>query len=101
MAIGIRSRIVIPFYPKTDGQIQRVNKIIEASLHAFANLEMNTSVKLVPMAGFAFDTTHTPAIGPLPFYTNYADHVNSSTSQPQIDIHPLASKAYRRIHDDC
>jgi hypothetical protein len=76
-AIGIKPRMLIVFYPETDGQTERVNQTIEAFLRAFGNRQMSNWVELLPMAEVAYNHNRTTATGHSVLYANYGFHPNS------------------------
>jgi hypothetical protein len=59
------------FHPQTDGQIERINQMIEAYLQSFINYEMDNWVGLLPMVEFAYNNSVTQATSMSHFFTNY------------------------------
>ena len=47
------------FHPKTDGQTERVNQVIEAYLRPYINREQDDWVDLLPMAEHAYNNSVT------------------------------------------
>jgi len=71
---GIRPRMSTAFHPQTDGQMERLNQMIEVYLRAFINKEQNDWVSLLPMAEFAYNNSVTIGNGITLFFANYGFH---------------------------
>jgi hypothetical protein len=63
------------FHPQTDGQIERINQIIEVYLQSFINYKMDNWVRLLPMVEFAYNNSVTQSTGMSPFFANYGWHL--------------------------
>ena len=91
--MGIRPRMSTSFHPQTDGQTERVNKVIEAYLHPYLNQEQDDWTDLLPMADHAYNSSTTSATGMTHFYANYGTHPESLNPQRTEVMNP-ASRAY-------
>jgi len=47
------------YHPKTDGQTEQVNQILEQYLQVYINYQKDDWVNLLPLAEFAYTTLHT------------------------------------------
>ena len=72
--LNIRQRLLSTYYPKTDGQSERSNQIIEGYLRAYVNYSQNDQVNQLPLAKFATNNYVLESIGVIPFYTNEGRH---------------------------
>jgi hypothetical protein len=89
----IRPRMSRAFYPKTDGQTERLNQTIEAYLWSLVHHEQDDGAGLRPMAEFAYNNSVTTASGLSPFYANYGFHPTATNPTAVYPLNP-ASKAY-------
>ena len=76
--LEIKRRLFTAFHPKTDGQTERQNNIMEAYLRAFVNWEQNNWVHLLPMAEFAYNNTMNASTNHMPFELNCGFHLQVS-----------------------
>jgi len=90
---GIRSSMSTAFHPQTDGQIERLNRTIEAYLRAFVSKEQDDWVRLLPMAEFAYNNSTTTGNRMSPFYANYGFHPAAMNPTSMEPLNP-ASTAY-------
>ena len=73
--LGIKRRLSMIFYSKTDGQIERQNSMMEAYLRAFVNFEQNDWAWLLSMAEFAYNNAKNASTGFTPFELNCGYHL--------------------------
>ena len=74
---GIGPRMFMALHPQTDGQTERLNKVIKAYLEPILNKEQDDSQELLPMAQHAYNNSVTTATEMTPFYANYRRHPES------------------------
>ena len=100
---GIRPRMSTAFHPQTDGQMERLNQMIEAYLRAFVSKEQDDWVRLLPMAEFAYNNSTTTGNGMSPFYANYGFHpaaMNPVSTEPLNPASQLYAHWMHTIHDE-
>ena len=51
----IKERLSMAFHPQTDGQTERQNQTLEQYLRAYIIYQQDDSVKLLPMAEYAYN----------------------------------------------
>ena len=66
------------FHPESDGQTERVNESVELHLRIFCGYLKNDWADLLPMAGFAYNSTHHSSIAMSPFFANHGYHPRMS-----------------------
>ena len=59
------------FHPDSDGQIERVNQVIEDMLRAYCNRQPSSWVKYLPLVEFAYNSSHHRSLGMSPFKALY------------------------------
>ena len=69
-ALGIELHLSTAFHPKTDGQTERVNQILEQYLRIYGDYSQTDWVDLLPLAEFAYNSTTHSATGVSPFFAN-------------------------------
>ena len=71
---GIKQLNSSAFHPQTDGQTERVNRVVEDFLRHFSDKNQSNWPKLLPFAEFAFNNAKHDSTGYTPFYLNYGYH---------------------------
>jgi hypothetical protein len=70
-ALGITRNLSMAFHPEIDGQMERVNGIIEQYLQAYCNYQQDTWKQLLPITEFCYNNTQLETTRVIPFYANY------------------------------
>jgi hypothetical protein len=77
---GIQQLPSTAYHPQTDGQTERVNRILEDTLRHFANAEQTNWDALLPMVEFAINNAQHASTGFTPFFLNYGRHPKTPLS---------------------
>lgn len=77
---GVKQLPSTAFHPQTDGQTERVNRVLEDVLRHFTNAEQTNWDTLLPMVEFAINNSQHASSGFTPFYLNYGLHPNTPLS---------------------
>lgn len=87
------------FHPQTDGQTERVNRVLEEYLRSYVGPLQDDWDSFLPMAEFAMNDSHQKSIGMSPFYMNYGCHPRMPTtlSTPKRD-NPSGKDYVENIH---
>ena len=72
--LGTRQAMSTAHHPETDGQTERMNRVLEETLRHFVNDRMDNWDVLLPAAEFAVNNSHQQSIGTTPFHVNYGYH---------------------------
>ncbi len=72
--LGIKRKLSTIFYPRTDGQTERQNSIIEMYLRVFVNEEQNDWARLLSIAEFAYKNDKNASTGHTLFELNFGYH---------------------------
>ena len=62
------------YHPQTDGQTERVNRVLEEFLRHYVSPEQNDWDRLLPMAEFAVNNAWHESVQNTPFFLNYGQH---------------------------
>ena len=68
--LGIKRKLSTAYHPKTDGQSENTNQIMEQYLRTFVNYYQNNWDELLCMAEFASRCVESTATGMSPFFAN-------------------------------
>jgi hypothetical protein len=71
---GVQRRLSSAFHPQTDGQTERMNKVLEEYLRHFVSPSQTDWDMLLSAAEFALNDTYQASIGSTPFYLTYGQH---------------------------
>jgi len=91
--LDIKANLSTAYHPETDGQMERVNQILEQYLRVFINHQQDNWKHLLPLAEFAYNNTQHSATSVTPFFANKGFHPKlkvSLESVPSESVHELA-----------
>ncbi|MGQ3285828.1 RNase H-like domain-containing protein [Bosea sp. (in: a-proteobacteria)] len=72
--LGTQSRLSTAYHPQTDGQTERMNRVLEEMLRSFVSPNLKNWDTLLPLAEFAVNNAKQASTGHSPFYLNYGRH---------------------------
>jgi len=75
--LDIKANLSTTYHPETDGQIERVNQILEQYLRVYINYQQDNWVNLLPLAKFVYNNTSHLATMVTPFFATRAFTPNS------------------------
>ena len=73
-SLGTRLRMSTADHPQTDGQTERVNRVLEDILRSYATSFIDSWSSHLPMAEFAINNSVHVSTGYTPFYLNTLRH---------------------------
>ena len=73
--VGTTQNLSTSFHPQTDGQIERVNAILEQYLRGYINYQQDNWTEILTMAKFAYNNTVSATTGITPFFALYGQHL--------------------------
>ncbi|QFZ26815.1 putative transposon Ty3-G Gag-Pol polyprotein [Clavispora lusitaniae] len=81
--LGIDRRLSTVGHPQTDGQTERMNRMVEQQVRTLINTHPNLEWdEVLPLAEFAINGSYQTAIGTTPFFANYGFHPRTSFIEP-------------------
>ena len=72
--LGIRQAMSSARHPETDGQTERMNRVLEETIRHYVTPEMDNWDALLPPAEFAVNNSYSQTLGTIPFFLNYGYH---------------------------
>ena len=92
--LSITQNLSTSFHPWTDGQIQRVNAILEQYLRGYINYQQDNWMEILAMAEFAYNNTVSATTSITPFFALYENNHDglSNSIVPLRHPHPRCSK---------
>ena len=73
-AMGTTLGMSTAYHPQTDGQTERVNRVLEEALRAYVGALQTDWDRHLPSLQFAYNTAKHSSTGESPFYLNYGRH---------------------------
>ena len=70
-SLGTQLNLSSAYHPETDGQIERVNQVIEDMLRSYCNQQPSLWIKYLPLVEFAYNSLHHQSLGMSPFKALY------------------------------
>ncbi len=70
----VQQALSTAYHPQTDGQTERVNRVVEDYIRHYVDSKQKNWKDLLPMAEFAFNNATHDSTGFSPFYLNYGFH---------------------------
>jgi hypothetical protein len=72
--LGTQTRLTTAYHPQTDGQTERMNRVLEDMLRTFVSPMCDDWDDLLPACEFAMNNAYNASIGNTPFYLNHGRH---------------------------
>jgi len=91
--LGIKRSMSTAYHPQTDGQMERINQVIESYLRSYCNYEQNDWASMLAMAEYAYNNSKHSATKVSPFYANYGFEPRT-TWPTEIQFRNPASELY-------
>jgi hypothetical protein len=85
------------FHPQTNGEIERVNQVLEQYLRCTINYQQDDWTSYLPLAEFAYNNTIHASIQQTPFYANYGCHSKLDLLYPSQIDNPAAENFATRL----
>jgi hypothetical protein len=73
-SIGIKQCMSSPYHPQTDGQTERMNRVVEDMLRHFVNPRGSDWDTFIPAAQLAINNAYQQSIKSTPFFVNFGRH---------------------------
>ncbi|KAJ1574106.1 hypothetical protein NDA12_004345 [Ustilago hordei] len=81
--MGMKHSLSMAYHPQTDGQMERVNQVMEQYLQMYCNYEQNDWANLLNTAVFVYNNTVHNSIGVSPFFACYGWNPKAHPDIPQ------------------
>jgi transposase InsO family protein len=99
--LGTKSLLSTAYRPQTDGQTERVNRVLEEILRVFVSPTPDDWDTLLPMAEFAINNARHTSTGFSPFFLNYGRHPRTPFDNrfPSVQSVPAAEARHAVLHE--
>jgi hypothetical protein len=98
--LGIDHRYSTSFHPQTDGQTERMNRVVEEVLRHFINKDNTDWEELLPMVAFAINNAKSAATGETPFFLQTGTHPRTMTTAfVPTETLPTLDKVFHDLRD--
>ena len=84
---GTKHAMSTPYHPQSDGQTERMNRLLEETLRHYVNANQTNWVSLLPLAEFAINNAWQSTIQSTPFYLNHGQHPRVPAAPPSETEH--------------
>ncbi|SYW74190.1 uncharacterized protein UHO2_01055 [Ustilago hordei] len=81
--MGMKHSLSTAYHPQMDGQMERVNQVVEQYLHMYCNYEKNDWASLLDTAAFVYNNTIHNSISVSPFFACYGWNLKAHPDIPQ------------------
>ena len=101
---GVKRKLSTSYHPQTDGQIKRVNQILEQYLRAYCDYQQDNWCPLLSMAEFAYNNAIQASSKQTPCFLPTMDTTPICTVQPTVDAQVPAAEnratLLREVHNE-
>ena len=100
-ALKIDLAMSTAYHPQTDGQTERVNRVLQEMLRHYVYHRHHEWVEGLPFAEFAINNSIHTSTGHTPFYLNYGEHPSTPETSiiPQAMDVPAAADTIEKLKD--
>lgn len=98
--LGTRQGLSTSFHPQTDGQTERVNRVLEEMLRHYICPDHSDWNEHLAMAEFAYNNSYHESVKNTPFFLNYGRHPCTPLSRQTQTQCPAADKFSERMQQD-
>jgi transposase InsO family protein len=79
--LGVKIKLSTVYHPQTNGQIKRMNQILEQYLRCTVNYQQDDWTDLLSLAEFAYNNTLYSSTKQTPFFSNYGHYPRTYSFQ--------------------
>lgn len=90
MRMGVEQCMSTAYHPQSDGQTERMNRVLEEMLRHYVGQQYTNWDALLPMAEFAINNSFNKSIQNTPFFLNYGQHPLVPVTIVASDLVPSA-----------
>jgi hypothetical protein len=90
--LGSSCRLSTAYHPQTDGQTERMNRVLEDMLRHFINPTRTDWDVLLPMMEFAINNSYNTSIRNTPFFLNYGRHPSTPLTREMESLVPTTDR---------
>jgi hypothetical protein len=90
--LGVKQAMSSAFHPQTDGQTERVNRVVEEMLRHFVHPRLDDWDTYLAMVEFAINNSYQESVCNTPFFLNYGQHPLTPVSVKHGSAVPAATQ---------
>jgi hypothetical protein len=90
--LGVKQAMSTAFHPQTDGQTERVNRVVEEMLRHFVGPRLDDWDTFLAPVKFAINNSFQESVGNTPFFLNYGQHPLTPVSVKHDSAVPAAKQ---------
>ena len=101
--LGVYLNLSTAFHTQTDGQMERVNQVLEGYLRHYTSFQQDDWAELLPLAEHAYNTATSESTKVSPFFANYSFNSETQWVKPMATdptkmdwTNPVAVKLLQR-----
>ena len=83
-ALNVQQNLSTAFHPRTDGQTERINSVLEQYLRCFVDYQQTNWNQFLPLAEFAYNNASHGTTRSTPFFANHGYHPRFSITLPRV-----------------
>lgn len=83
-ALNIEQKLSTAYHPRTDGQTERLNSVLEQYLRCYVNYQQSDWSRFLPLAEFAYNNATHGTTKTTPFFANLGYHPKLSVKIPRV-----------------
>ena len=95
--LGTKVKMSTAFHPQTDGQTERVNRVLEDMLRHYVSPVQDDWDELLDCAEFAVNNAWQESIKNTPFFLNFGQHPRTPTGRSAVSQVPAANDFVNRL----
>jgi Reverse transcriptase (RNA-dependent DNA polymerase)/RNase H-like domain found in reverse transcriptase/Integrase zinc binding domain/Chromo (CHRromatin Organisation MOdifier) domain/Retroviral aspartyl protease len=99
--MGSTLKMSTAYHPQTDGQTERMNRVLEDMLRNYVDPRQDDWDKHLPLAEFAVNNSFNQSTKTTPFYLNYGEHPQTPLDlQLRQETNPAAKSLCERVQEN-
>jgi hypothetical protein len=91
--LGTKQCLSTAYHPQSDGQSERMNRVLEETLRHYVSADMTNWDLHLPLREFAVNNSYNESTKSTPFCLNYG-------RQPQVPLSPFSKKGQDMLTDE-
>jgi hypothetical protein len=97
--LGTQRAMSSAYHPETDGQTERMNRVLEDVLRHYVNVRYTDWDRWLPMVQFAVNNSWQESIKATPFFVNYGQHPRTPSMKDVPVSDPDAKLCLKKMHE--
>ena len=95
--LGTKQNMSSPYHPETDGQTERMNRVVEETLRHYVGPHQQEWADHIPTCEFAINNVRNDSTGQSPFYLTYGYHPLTPATMNYDTTVPAAEELHKQL----